>query len=148
MTQSRKFFKDGIRFECTRCGHCCTGEPGSIFVNSGEIQNIREYLGMEEAAFEQGCLRPMPGGFSIREKENGDCIFYTEGGCSIHDLRPVQCRTYPFWFSTMRSEEQWLKTCAECPGIGQGRLYTQEEILKTVHRDMARELTEEEYHGS
>ena len=27
---SDPWYNDGLRFTCTRCGHCCTGEPGFV----------------------------------------------------------------------------------------------------------------------
>jgi Fe-S-cluster containining protein len=30
------WFKDGLRFECQRCGRCCRGEPGVVWVNKQE----------------------------------------------------------------------------------------------------------------
>ena len=29
------------------------------------------------------------------------------GQCSIYDVRPVQCSTYPFWPSLLASKEDW-----------------------------------------
>src|SRR5438105_3224904 len=29
---SEPWYQDGLRFSCTRCGHCCTGEPGFVWV--------------------------------------------------------------------------------------------------------------------
>ena len=28
------WYRDGLRFECTRCGHCCTGAPGYVWVDA------------------------------------------------------------------------------------------------------------------
>jgi len=36
------------------------------------------------------------------------CVFLDPfGQCSIYDVRPVQCRTYPFWPSLLESKEDW-----------------------------------------
>ena len=29
---SPEWYRDGLRFECTRCGACCTGAPGYVWV--------------------------------------------------------------------------------------------------------------------
>jgi hypothetical protein len=47
----------------------------------------------------------------------------------IYPVRPLQCRTYPFWFQNLRSEKKWRLTGTACPGIGQGRRYSKDEIL-------------------
>lgn len=71
-------------------------------------------------------------GFRIRERPDGDCLFF-DGRCTIYALRPTQCRTYPFWFKHMRSVDAWNQVARDCPGIGQGRLFTEQEILSFIH---------------
>src|SRR2546428_221024 len=39
------WYQDGLRFRCTRCGNCCTGAPGFVWVNDEEIAAIADYLG-------------------------------------------------------------------------------------------------------
>lgn len=42
------------------------------------------------------------------KRKEGACIFLDQGGqCSIYDVRPVQCSTYPFWPSLLRNKEAW-----------------------------------------
>lgn len=36
LDQRSNFFDAGIRFECRRCGACCTGDPGIVRVNERE----------------------------------------------------------------------------------------------------------------
>ena len=121
------FFDRGIRFECTQCGNCCTGAPGQVRVTEDEISRIADYLKINIEEMKKTCVRDK----KLIEKANGDCIFYDKG-CSIYSVRPTQCRTYPFWFKNLRSEEAWAATCKSCPGIGHGRLYSKEEILRLI----------------
>ena len=132
------FFREGLRFECTQCGKCCGGEPGIIFVTDREIGEIADALRLERASFTSQYLRSIPAGFSIRERPDGDCVFLEEDRCAIHAVRPMQCRTYPFWFKNLRSEQSWAATCDSCPGIGQGKLHTEEEVLSVVEKDLER----------
>ena len=129
----RTFFSDGIQFECVDCGNCCTGAPGVVRLSGPEADALADHLGMTRADVEQQYLMPDDQGWRIREQANGDCIFF-DGRCSIHPVKPAQCRTYPFWFKNMRSMERWQHTCRECPGIGQGRLYSEAEILEILER--------------
>ncbi|MGA1840303.1 MAG: YkgJ family cysteine cluster protein [bacterium] len=125
------FFDKGIRFECQRCGACCTGEPGAVYIDINESGLITNFLGMKHQSFRKEYLRRLGNRYSIREDSRGRCVFYNNG-CVIYNLRPNQCRTYPFWFRNLRAENKWRKVVQECPGIGKGRKYLKEEILKLL----------------
>jgi len=56
--------------------------------------------------------------------------------CRVYQVRPRQCRTWPFWESNLRTPEMWAQTCQVCPGSGTGRLYQLEEIQ--VQKDAIR----------
>lgn len=124
------FFDGGLRFECTRCGHCCSGTPGKVFLTDEEAEQIAGFLKLDPAAFRKEYLVTAPySEASLREIPGNDCVFLVEGKCSIYEVRPEQCRTYPFWLGILRSKEAWDKEAGECPGMGKGRLYTKEEII-------------------
>ena len=125
------FFDDGIQFACKKCGLCCTGESGIIYVDEQEITTIAEFVGLHREVFVERCLYPFQDSYSIRETDDGRCIFF-ENGCAIYPVRPVQCKTFPFWFQNMRSIETWASVCLQCPGIGKGPKYSKEAILDSV----------------
>lgn len=127
------WYADGLRFRCTRCGQCCTGEPGNVWVDGAEIEALARRLGESEEEFLALRTRLGARGRTLREKANGDCLFYENGtGCTVYDLRPRQCRTWPFWSSNVRDEAAWEATCRVCPGSGQGDLISAEEISRRV----------------
>ncbi len=126
------FFDQGLRFECQRCGACCTGEPGFIFVNMREIVQIARYISRDPSGFIDEYLYPFRTGYSIKEHDDGRCLFYQEG-CTIYPVRPEQCRTFPFWFENLRSLKKWRKVTRECPGIDKGSTYSKEQILEFIH---------------
>ncbi|MGC9325314.1 MAG: YkgJ family cysteine cluster protein [Desulfomonilia bacterium] len=125
------FFDEGICFECLRCGSCCTGEPGFVFVEEEEMDAIADFLLISRQVFMERCLYPVGERFSIRETEDFRCIFY-ENGCAIYPVRPLQCRTFPFWAQNLRSPRAWDETRLRCPGIGKGYRYSKSEILDIV----------------
>jgi uncharacterized protein len=125
------FFDAGIRFQCQRCGGCCTGDPGTIYVTPDEIVALAAHLNLTVDDFNQKYLYPFKDSFSIGEHADGRCLFF-DNGCTIYPLRPGQCRTFPFWFSNLRSEDRWREIQKKCPGIGRGRLYSRDEILAVV----------------
>jgi len=54
--------------------------------------------------------------FSIKEiqfKGKYNCIFLTGNRCDIYDVRPKQCRTFPFWneFENGKNIEYLKKEC-------------------------------------
>lgn len=128
------WYQDGLRFRCTRCGHCCTGAPGYVWVNDEEVAAIAEFRG--DSADEVRALHTRLVGRqrrTLREKDNGDCVYYDRAhGCTIYPVRPRQCRTWPFWDSNVVTPEAWQQTCAVCPGAGQGDLIPVEEITRRV----------------
>jgi hypothetical protein len=130
---SELWYQDGLRFRCTRCGNCCTGEPGYVWVSDEEITALAEHLGERCEEVEGLYTRPVGQRRSLREKASGDCVFYDrEKGCTVYPVRPRQCRTWPFWESNLRDEAAWRQTCEVCPGAGQGELIPAEEIARRL----------------
>lgn len=121
------WFKDGLKFKCTGCGDCCTGGPGYVWVNQAEIDALAEHLGLSVADFEKKFVRSIGVRRSLKElpKRNYDCVFLDAETrkCTVYELRPRQCRTWPFWDSNLSSPEAWAHTCEVCPGSGHGKLY-------------------------
>ena len=126
---SEPWYKDGLRFRCTQCGHCCTGEPGNVWINDAELADLAAHRGESIEEMRTLYTRSTARGRSLREKLNGDCVFYDrEKGCTVYPVRPRQCRTWPFWESNVETPEAWRHTCDICPGSGQGELIPAEEI--------------------
>lgn len=133
--QRSYFFDQGICFECLRCGACCVGDPGTVYLSESDIADLIDYLGMTRDAFIQRYCYPFKDSYSVGEDAQGRCLFFSSG-CTIYPARPLQCRTWPFWFSNLRSAERWHRITQACPGIGKGRLYSKEEILDIAGNTM------------
>ena len=130
---SEPWYQDGLRFTCTRCGHCCTGEPGYVWVNDEEVAAIARFRGEEPAELAARHTRIGPRGPTLREKGNGDCVFFDrQAGCTIYPVRPRQCRTWPFWESHVKTPADWDRLREACPGAGQGELISAEEITARI----------------
>lgn len=131
MTTKQPWYADGLKFHCTQCGDCCTGAPGFVWVNQQEIAAIAIATGATDlASFEAQYVRSIGIRKSLKERENGDCVFFDsqQRKCQVYEARPRQCRTWPFWDSNLKSPEEWERTCEACPGSGQGKLYSLEQI--------------------
>ncbi len=118
------------------CRYCCSAEPGFVFLSEEEISRMASYIGLSFEEFIDIYCRKVDYGLyymvSLKEKENYDCIFLTGNGCSVYEVRPEQCRTYPFWRGIADSDSSWLEEAGKCPGIGKGRVYGKEEIRKIL----------------
>jgi Fe-S-cluster containining protein len=78
------WYADGLAFECTRCGKCCTGEPGFVWVTDEELATIAKFLGQPLQEVRELYSRRARGQRTLREKNNGDCVFYDrQKGCTI-----------------------------------------------------------------
>jgi len=114
--------KEGFDFKfnadaCKECeGNCCIGESGYIWVNPKEIENIANFLNMKKEDFINKYLIKVGYKYSIKEKpyKNGYACIFFEKGCKIYDVRPKQCRTFPFWEYFKNNIDELLK---ECPGV-------------------------------
>jgi len=131
------WYKDGLRFECLRCGSCCSGFSGTVRVSDAEIAALAQRLDLPEAEFRRDYTRTVRGGaISLVEKKNTDCIFFDkERGCTVYEDRPRQCRTWPFWRYNVYSPGHWKREAKRCPGMNSGQLYTADLIKKMSEDD-------------
>ncbi|MDR0540574.1 MAG: YkgJ family cysteine cluster protein [Spirochaetaceae bacterium] len=119
---NKPWYSAGLAFSCVRCSACCRGESGYVFITRAEALKIAGQCALSAEEFYAVYCRQVDLGaekrFSLKEKSNGDCVFWN-GGCGIYENRPAQCRTYPFWASMLESSEIWEKTSVACPGTRQ-----------------------------
>jgi Fe-S-cluster containining protein len=131
------WYRDGLRFTCTQCGHCCTGAPGSVWVTNEEIAAIAEFLRIDIEELEKKHVRQVGNRKTLIDlpHANWDCTFLdpVKRNCTIYTVRPRQCRTWPFWDSNVKTPETWHATCEVCPGSGQGDLVPL-EIIETLRK--------------
>ena len=157
------------------CGGSADGsgsEPHTATVFPDEIRRL------QAAATERGdepydwrdVARPMPYGveetdegqtgetfeWALQTDSCGDCAFYTEGdggtgACTVHDDRPLVCRTYPFSLALGGATEpmgeavdrEGLVRAHECEGLGREiEREAAEELAETLKRRTIRELEE------
>ena len=85
---------------------------------------------MDVGVFEAKFVRRVGARKSLIEFPNGDCVFFDgqTRKCTVYEVRPRQCRTWPFWDSNLKTPEDWKHTCRVCPGSGQGQLHTLDSI--------------------
>lgn len=128
-SQHTRWYEEGLRFECTGCGDCCRnhGDYTYVYLADFEVDVIAYYLGLDRRSFvERFCEEE--DGWIFLKNEGPHCLFLEDGRCRIYNVRPVQCRTWPFWSENLTAQT-WHGPVRECcPGIGRGRLYSADEI--------------------
>jgi len=147
-------------------------EPHTATVFPDEIRRLQTAAaGAGEEPYDwRDVARPMPYGldtgvdglegetfeWALRTDDCGDCTFYTEaedgtGACSVHDDRPLICRTYPFSLSLGGAAEpmgavvdsEGAVRAHECEGLGREIDREEAETLAEALKERTiRELTE------
>jgi len=134
---SIRWYVAGLHFECQECGGCCSGPgEGYIWVTRPEIEIIADFLKMTVGQLRQEYLRRVGLRTTIIEHQTTkDCIFLQDIAgqrkCVIYDVRPSQCRSWPFWPSNLGNCGDWNKAADLCAGINRGRCYSVEQVQKT-----------------
>lgn len=138
------FFDHGLEFECQKCLYCCSVEPGFVYLSRKDLDRLVSSTDLSEKEFINTYCRYVDMGdcyyIALKEKENYDCIFLSDNGCKVYSARPLQCRTYPFWPSIIRSKEAWNDEKKCCPGIGKGKTVDKEHILECLSMSMENSL--------
>jgi Fe-S-cluster containining protein len=147
-------------------GNGSDAEPHTATVFPDEIRQL-------QAAGEydfRDVARPMPYGltdgpdgpegetfeWALQTDDCGDCTFYAEdddgmGACTVHDDRPLICRTYPFSVALGGTsqpmgeavDEEGVVRAHECEGLGRDISRADAEELAAALKERAvRELTE------
>jgi len=111
----------GLRFECQRCSRCCadTAErERRIVLLRAEVELIAAAKGMPAAAFALPNNSDEAYPFAMR-KVDGRCVFLKGRECTVHRMRPLVCRFYPFKLKASENGGyEFITTLESCPGTG------------------------------
>jgi Fe-S-cluster containining protein len=144
---AQPWYAQGLQFTCTQCGNCCTGAPGYVWITDDEVERLAKHLQMSAERVVELYCRRIGERLSLKERRSPqglyDCIFLKEtkvgGGqgkpatvkrvCSVYEVRPLQCRTWPFWDGNLASKENWDAAGQRCHGINRGpRKFSADDI--------------------
>jgi Fe-S-cluster containining protein len=98
--------KTPVAIRCLQCGECCRIR-GFVRLRPDEIDRIAEFLGLPTGAFTERYTRLAlnRSGLELKEKRNGECIFLNGNSCTIHPVKPVQCKSFPAYWNYPGAEE-------------------------------------------
>ena len=129
------WIENGVRFQCEPdCGKCCTSanRDGKVYLEAFDIEALAEHLEMKKHIFAEEFVESENEHLVLKKTEKR-CCFLKDATCTVHEARPVQCRSYPFLpltnFSPIQSQSSWISEKNYCPGIDSGRLYSKKEII-------------------
>lgn len=112
------WFQEGLRFQCTGCGKCCTGSPGYVFLSKLDILRLAEHFSISESEFTKKYTRFVDNQYALLDRSGSeDCIFLENNRCKVYEARPTQCLTFPWWIHHLRGPEDWKEAAVRCEGI-------------------------------
>ncbi|MFX1265092.1 MAG: YkgJ family cysteine cluster protein [Promethearchaeota archaeon] len=146
----------GVRFECTKCGACCSQQDIIITLTGRDIARMSFSLGLSvyetlraidfylvpsgqeipEGLKEIPTVNTQrgPAWVALKKMDDGECIFLKDSLCMIHSVRPSVCVAFPFVFKEGDEEVEWGFSAKKeiCPGIGTGPEVTPAELEATA----------------
>jgi hypothetical protein len=126
-----------MRFQCqSGCIRCCE-QKGFVYVTREDIARIAAYLNISRAEFRRRYLCGSPPLLRIRKLRHTECPFLLADGCSVHEVKPLQCSSFPFWPEILGSAGERRQIAAYCPGLNQGPL-----VNLTLARKVSGEVRE------
>ncbi|MDP8248927.1 MAG: YkgJ family cysteine cluster protein [Candidatus Tritonobacter lacicola] len=83
-----------------RCAECCSWR-GYVYLTEGEVKRVAAFLGIGIYDFTERYTRLSDDRLklSLKEKENGECVFLEGKTCSVYPVRPEQCAEFPMAWS-------------------------------------------------
>lgn len=86
---------DEVKFKCLGCGRCCMSH-GHVYLTTKDRVLISTHLDMSVSDFTMKYCEHADGGYYLKNPDV-DCCFLDGKRCSVYEVRPEQCRTWPFW---------------------------------------------------
>ena len=130
------WYDEGLRFQCTSCGKCCTGSPGYVYLSLQDLKRLSEHFQLTEEEFTKKYARWVDGQYALLDRAgSGDCLFLQYNQCTVYEARPTQCRTFPWWVYHLREPSDWEEAAKRCERINHpdapvvSSLHIQEQCL-------------------
>jgi Fe-S-cluster containining protein len=112
---------EGVAFRCQpNCGRCCDQPGGIVYLSPDDAERLAEHAGLDvDAWLERDTRKTFDGRYVLKSREeDGVCIHLNEQKqCSIYEVRPQQCKAFPWWGENLATPAAWGTTKTACPGI-------------------------------
>jgi len=107
--------KTDALFKCRKCGECCKGYGGTYLADN-DIELISQFINSGPTRFVDHYCDPSGNRPVLTQRKDGYCIFWDQL-CTIHPVKPLMCRKWPFLESILVDSTNWLIMADSCPGI-------------------------------
>ena len=99
---------------CSSCKtkSCCKSFSGANLLQS-ELEKIKDYVGNDSFA-KIVTYNKIPTPVIQKKSDSDECIFWDSKNdcCSIYDLRPFDCKLFPFDIHKINGQNMWvINTC-------------------------------------
>lgn len=135
--EHKTWFDKGLRFECTQCGNCCKshGDATHVYLAERDVQAIAAHLGLGREEFLARHAEREDGWIQLARSEPACPFLEPDNRCAIYPVRPMQCRTWPFWLENLE-RARWEGPVREvCPGLDHGPLHPAEEVRRIAREN-------------
>ncbi|MFX1278920.1 MAG: YkgJ family cysteine cluster protein [Promethearchaeota archaeon] len=156
-----KNLENGLRFSCQMCGDCCRGfNEGEVYLYKDDILRLANYLKLNNPEglrrFAKKYVKVINDSFFWKPSEaqkgrtyrfktlafrftgeDEHCHFLKDNICSVHEYRPFQCRSFPFWKMMVSNRKNFEDYTKKCKGLQilKGKYYSGEEILEWARKE-------------
>lgn len=92
-----------------------------MVLNRREQLRLARHLGVPLTDFLERYTEVGADGHVSLRFEDGHCVMLDGKACSVHEAKPTQCRTWPFWPELMKSRAVYEREVRSfCPGSRNG----------------------------
>jgi hypothetical protein len=105
-----------------------------VYVTREDIARLSKFVKLTQAEFERRYLCGKAPLLRFRKPRNKQCPFLLSDGCSVHEIKPLQCRAFPYWPELLEKASERREAAKYCPGMNKGPL---------VNIKLAREIADE-----
>ena len=146
------------------CGDCCRGlNEGEVYLYLEDIIKLANHLNLTGKVglrkFARKYLTITKNTFYWRESgaprgknykvdtlgfrfvgDDEHCQFLENNRCTVHEARPFQCRSFPFWQMMVSSRKNFVDYSKKCAGLrnslgNEGKFYSRGEILEWAQKE-------------
>lgn len=87
-----------------------------MYITDEDVERIAQHLHVPSDEVARKYTKRLVHGRTLRFVHKV-CPFYTSKGCSIHRVKPEQCRTWPYWTENVSNNQFKAGIKRFCPGI-------------------------------